>query len=170
MHSASLPSAARGAVAALSCVVAVVLVAQSCPTLCDPMDCGPPGSSAHGILQARILEWIAMPSSRGFSQHRDRTQDSCIAGRFFTIWATGAAHCLSPFVHFNLWVQCPRAFCLLSLRHVLCSSYRLQSRCALHRPASSAFPGTAWNPSHFRAISSLAFPSLGSHAAVGRVM
>ena len=43
----------------------VVLIAQSCPTLCDPMDCSPPGSSVHGILQARILEWGAMPSSRG---------------------------------------------------------------------------------------------------------
>ena len=41
-----------------------VLVAQPCPTLCDPMDCSPPGSSVHGILQARILEWVAMPSSR----------------------------------------------------------------------------------------------------------
>ena len=40
---------------------------QSCPTLCDPMDCSPPGSSVHGILQARILEWVAMPSSRGSS-------------------------------------------------------------------------------------------------------
>ena len=40
---------------------------QSCPTLCDPMDCGPPGSSVHGILQVRILEWVAMPSSRGSS-------------------------------------------------------------------------------------------------------
>ena len=43
------------------------LVAQSCPTLCDPMDCSPPGSSVHGILQARILEWLATPSSRGSS-------------------------------------------------------------------------------------------------------
>ena len=42
-----------------------VLVAQLCPTLCDPMDCSPPGSFIHGILQARILEWVAMPSSRG---------------------------------------------------------------------------------------------------------
>ena len=42
-----------------------VLVAQSCPTLCDPMDCDPPGSSVHGILQARILEWLAVPFSRG---------------------------------------------------------------------------------------------------------
>ena len=62
-----------------------VLVAQLCLTLHDPMDCSLPGSSVHGILQARILEWVAMPSSRGFSQPRDRTQDSCIAVRFFTI-------------------------------------------------------------------------------------
>ena len=47
------------------------LVTQSCPTLCNPMDCRPPGSSVHGILQARILEWVAMPSSRGSSQPRD---------------------------------------------------------------------------------------------------
>ena len=40
---------------------------QSCPTLCDPMDCSPPGSSAHGVIQARILEWVTMPSSRGSS-------------------------------------------------------------------------------------------------------
>ena len=59
--------------------------AQSCPTLCDPMDCSPPGSSIHGILQARILEWVAMPSSKGSSQPRDRTQVSHIAGRFFTV-------------------------------------------------------------------------------------
>ena len=45
---------------------------QSCPTLCDPMDCSPPGSSVHGILQARILEWVAISSSRGSSQPRDQ--------------------------------------------------------------------------------------------------
>ena len=55
--------------------------------LCNPMDCSPPGSSVHGILQARILEWVAISSSRGSSQPRDRTQVSCIAGRFFTDWA-----------------------------------------------------------------------------------
>ena len=49
----------------------VFLVAQSCPTLCDPTDCGPPGSSVRGILQARILEWAAMSSSRGSSPTRD---------------------------------------------------------------------------------------------------
>ena len=47
-----------------------VLVAQSCPTVCDPMDCSLPGSSVHGILQARILEWVAIPFSRGSSQAR----------------------------------------------------------------------------------------------------
>ena len=61
------------------------LVTQSCLTLCDPKDCGPPGSSVHGILQARILKWVAMSSSRGSSQLRDRTQVSRIAGWFFTI-------------------------------------------------------------------------------------
>ena len=56
-----------------------VKVTQSCPTLCDLMD-----YTAHGILQARILEWVAFPFSRGSSQPRDRTQVSCIAGGFFT--------------------------------------------------------------------------------------
>ena len=53
---------------------------QSCPTLCNPTECSPPDSSVHGILQARILEWVTMPSSRGSSQPKDRTQVSC-AGR-----------------------------------------------------------------------------------------
>ena len=60
---------------------------QSCPTLCDPMDCSLPGSSVHGILWARILEWVAMPSSSGSSRARDQIQVSCvfcITGGFFT--------------------------------------------------------------------------------------
>ena len=56
-----------------SCRAILCLVTQSCRTLCNPMDCSLPGSSDHGILQARILEWVAMPSSRGSSQHRDQT-------------------------------------------------------------------------------------------------
>ena len=52
------------------------------------MDCSPPVFSVCGILQARILEWIAIPFSRAFSQPRDQTQVSCIASEFFTIWAT----------------------------------------------------------------------------------
>ena len=66
------------------------LVAQSCPTLWEPMDCSPPGSSVHGILQARILEWVVMPSSWGSSWPRDQTQVSCIAGGFFTVWTTSS--------------------------------------------------------------------------------
>ena len=54
---------------------------------CDLMDCSPPGSSVHGILQARTLEWVAISFSRGSSWPRDWTQVSCIAGRFFTDWA-----------------------------------------------------------------------------------
>ena len=55
------------------------------------MDCSPPGSSARRVLQARILERVAIPFSRGFSRPRDQSQVSCIAGRFFTIWATREA-------------------------------------------------------------------------------
>ena len=68
-----------------------VLVAQKCPTLCSPIDCSLPGSSVSGIFQARILEWVAIPFSRGSSWPRDQTQVSCVAGRFFTIWATREA-------------------------------------------------------------------------------
>ena len=66
-------------------------VAQSCPTLCDPVDCSPPGSSLHGILQARVLEWGAISFSRGSSRPRDRTRVSRIGGRRFNLWATREA-------------------------------------------------------------------------------
>ena len=60
------------------------LVTQSCPTLCNPVDCSPPGSSVHGILQARILEGVAMAFYRGSSQPRDQTQVSHTAGGFLS--------------------------------------------------------------------------------------
>ena len=67
-------------------------VAQSCLTLCDPMDCSLPGSSVHVIFQARILEWVAMPSFRGSSYLRDQTRVSPeLAGRFFTTITTWKA-------------------------------------------------------------------------------
>ena len=69
----------------------ILLVVQLCPTHCDPTDCSPPGSSVHGILQARILMWVAIPSSRGSSQSRDQTWVTCLIGRLFTIWATKEA-------------------------------------------------------------------------------
>ena len=58
-------------------------VTQSCPTLCGPVDCSPPGSSIHGIFQARVLEWVAISFSRESSWPRDRTYVSCIAGRCY---------------------------------------------------------------------------------------
>ena len=64
---------------------------QPCPTLCDPMDCSPPGSSVHGIFQTRILECVAISVSRGSSRPRDRTQVSHIAGRCFNLCTTREA-------------------------------------------------------------------------------
>ena len=61
-------------------------------TLCNPRDWSLPGSSVHGISQARILEWVAITFSRGSSQHRDQTWVCHFAGRFFTIWATREAY------------------------------------------------------------------------------
>ena len=63
--------------------------AQSCPTLCDPMYCSLPGFSIHGILQARILEWVTISFSRASSRPRDQTWVSRIGGRLFNLWATG---------------------------------------------------------------------------------
>ena len=62
-----------------------VLVAQPCPTVFDLMDCSPPGSSVCGVLQARILEWVAISFSGGSFQPRNRTQVSCLEGIFFTV-------------------------------------------------------------------------------------
>ena len=62
-----------------ACVLVCAQSLQSYPTLCNPMDYSPPDSSVHGILQARILEWVAMPFSRGSSQHKDQTHVSSIS-------------------------------------------------------------------------------------------
>ena len=71
---------------------------------CDPMDCSLPGSSVHGILQARVLEWVAISFSRGSSRPRDQTQVSRIAGRFFTLWATREAQ-IEAIVSLKGWRQ-----------------------------------------------------------------
>ena len=86
-----------------------VLVSELCPTLGDPMDCSPPGSSVHRILQARMLEWVAISSSRGSSLPRTWTQVSCIAGRFFTVWATREASFVlnsGLFLGVQRWINC----------------------------------------------------------------
>ena len=81
-----------------------VLVAQSCPILWDPMNCSLPGSSVHGIPQARILQWVAFPFSRGSSPPRDGTQVSLIVGGFFTSWATREAR-TDMHIHEEAWAE-----------------------------------------------------------------
>ena len=89
-------------------------VAQLCLTLCSPTN-----YTAHGILQAKILEWVAIPFSRGFSQPRDETQVSCIAGRFFTTWATREAPLVS-----ERWSVSPRFPFSFQLEHPTFSQFR----------------------------------------------
>ena len=111
---------------------AVGLVAKSCLTLCNPIDYSLPVSSVHGILQARILEWVAIPSSRGSSKPRDQTQVSNTAGGFFTVWATREAQgWWFPFLSsFLLWSS-PACLSLLSLPFFWCQiqKYHCQDQC-----------------------------------------
>ena len=85
---------------------------------CDAMDCGPPGSSVHGISQARILEWVAIHIFRGSSWPRDQTQVSCIIGRFFTFWAAS---------------ESPLKICVCYI-HVLCAYSVPHNRVAYNNP------------------------------------
>ena len=89
----SVPSTVVVVLVALCCSVS-----KSCPTLCDPVDCSPPGCSVHGISQARILEWVAISFSGGSSQPMDRTQVSCLAGRFFTTKPPGKPRYFSTLI------------------------------------------------------------------------
>ena len=84
-------------------------VAQSCPTLCNPVDYNLPAFSVHGIFQARILEWVVISFSRRSSQHRDWTQVSRIVGRCFTIWATGkSTSTKNEAPHTSCWLVCAK--------------------------------------------------------------
>ena len=76
---------------------------QSCPALCDPMDCSLPGSSVHGLLQVRILEWVAMPSSRGSSQPKDQTMSTT----FNLNWQAGSLPLAPPGKPILKWVSYP---------------------------------------------------------------
>ena len=97
---------------------------QSCPILCDPMDCSPPGSSVPESLQGRILDWVAMPSSRGSSQPRDQvgvSRVSCIAGEFLTAEPVGMP---SP----TLWFVSERpSFLRLSKCSLVCICHMLMN-------------------------------------------
>ena len=92
-----------------------VLVSQWCLTLCNPMDCSLPGSSVHGILQARILEWVAILFSKGSSWPRDQILLSCIAGRFFTVWATREAPIRYIYIYGNRFFQYGLLFLFLAV-------------------------------------------------------
>ena len=78
------------------------LVTQSCRTLCNPMDCSSTGSSVPGILQTRILEWVAIPFSRGSSQPKDWTYISCISRQFFTTEPPR-----KPMILYTSLIECP---------------------------------------------------------------
>ena len=95
-----------------------VLVTQLCLTLCDPMDCSLPGSSVHGVLQARILERVVGPFSRGSSRLRDWALVSHVAGRFLTVWATReeTSHCSQGMPQTDELVFCPQLIESLQLR------------------------------------------------------
>ena len=113
-------------------------VAQLCPTLCDPMDCSLPGFSVHGILQARILEWVTISFSRGSSRPRDRTRVSHIVGRCFTVWATREAYtvCKIPFTQ----LLCAQHWILYMTLRVCCAK-SLQSCPTLCNPVDCSLPG-----------------------------
>ena len=93
------------------------LVTQLCLTLCNLVDCSPPGSSVHGILQGRRLEWVAMPSSRGSSQSRDQTQISHIAGRFLYQLSYQGSPRILVFCHSLLQGIFPTQWSNWGLRH-----------------------------------------------------
>ena len=121
---------------------------QLCPTICNPMNCSLPGSLVHEIVQARILEWVAMPSSRGSSQPRDWTQVSHIAGRFFTIWATREAtlkkSMLQTFGDSVLWIYkedgaCLKGKILPHLTHLYVFILRLMFKASISVLTNCAF-------------------------------
>ena len=122
--------------------------AQSCPALCDPIDCILPGSSVHGVLQIRILEWVAMPSSRGSSQPRDRTQVLCIAGRFFNHLSYEGSPSPTFFISSNVpssndyAVYLSREYCMLEEKNPKEERDCVANTVATYNPSSVTFTST----------------------------
>ena len=125
-------------------------VTQSCPTLCDPMDCSLPHSSVHGIFQARILEWIAISFSRKSSRPRDGTQVSCTVGR--RVFYETPNFLLQASEHSswkrNTSLQCLGYFALLGsghsatsleLRHDHSGTSVTSRRCSSYRPTYASW-------------------------------
>ena len=100
-------------------VKVLVTQPQSCPTLGDAMDWDPPGSSVHGILQARTLEWAAISFSRGSSRPRDRAWVCCTAGRLFTVWPPGKPphKCVHTYMWANTYMCKCTCVCVVQYTH-----------------------------------------------------
>ena len=124
-------------------------------TLHDPIDCSPPGTSVHGILQARILEWVAISVSNRSSPPRDRTQVFCITGRFFTSWATKWEQKLCPKTERGMlgvfWGP------LHPAETILCSSFPNWYPCCVPtcRICCSLFGGEVCGTSHYGLFTAL---------------
>ena len=117
------------------------LVAKPCLTLYDPMDCSLPGPPVHGILQARILEWVAISFFRGSSQLRNWTQISCITGRVFTYWAMREA--LSEVIDISP-SNLDSSLCFIQAG-ISYSAYKLNKQGDNIQPWGTSFP--MWNQS-----------------------
>ena len=118
------------------------LIAESCPALCDPVDCSPPGSSVHGILQARILEWAAVSVSRGCSQPRDQTHISCTGRRvLFTAEPPGKPRSVLWMVKATASHAIIIGYCsLVSLNEATNSPYSNRRSHGLKSPVSKTRP------------------------------
>ena len=120
---------------------------------CDPMDCHPSGSFVHGLLQARILEWVAIPFSRGSSQPRDWTLISCLADRFFTIWATREG---SPSIeHHSSVAKTPTTIYYISQKHFTIYFLKKNWRIIALQCCASLCHTTTWIGHKFTYIPSL---------------
>ena len=131
------------------------LVTKSCPTVCDPMDCSPPGSSLHGISQARIVEWIAIPFSRGSLQPRDQTQFFRTAGGSFTSWVKReGSSCIQLYLIclIIMSIDLPRLRPLQGMASVFVNWHQL-----LRIPVYLLMPHSLWILSSLSVISPLFF-------------
>ena len=138
-------------------------------TLCDCMDCNMPGSSIHGIVQARILAWVAIPFSRGCSSPRDQTHVSCTTDIFFAIWATREAlaiivQSLSHVQFFvTLWAAAHQAFLSFTISWSLLRFMSVESMMLSHPLPLSSF---AFNFSQHQGL----FQWVGSSSQVAKVL
>ena len=137
-----------------------LLVSHSCPTLCDPKDCSPPGFSVHGILQARMLEWVAIPFSWESSQPRVWTQVSCITGRFFTIWSTRKAPLFPKATFYD-------SNCLVSIRNSQLLKSLISDSTDHQRYLGCNSEGMEWEPKNQHSESDSLTVRLGTTAVTG---